>query len=344
MIAKTTRLHTILHYFDCATATREEEALAPQPKRQRLLPSDEASGSSDLDDDDDDLALSNEDVWATVYAYCAVGQSRVKADAHPDYDADLHGAPVYVGQTTQTLGERDKQHLTYSSTPFDRAYIDRAQYVLVVLDQRVFPRAEQDREFADATLRPAAEWMDFVEKKFIAQFDTYKSGLNSTAGGQGRGWLVTMREGKAKASNKRFTRVYMPAFRTFHKENGHLNVPRSHAVLGSLMSSIRSGNTAVPPQYEDELRELGFFWCTTNMARHITRMLGRPVASLETDAEAAQAVAQAAAEHARLLELRKRVKGKPALQRAGLLKLPFGTEALGDGVDRFVKDAAQVEK
>ena len=55
--------------------------------------------------------------------------------------------------------------------------------------------------------------MDVKEQAFIARFDTYRNAWNSTAGGQGRGWLVIMREARAKATLKRFETVYMLAFR-----------------------------------------------------------------------------------------------------------------------------------
>ena len=66
-----------------------------------------------------------------------------------------------------------------------------------------------------------------------------------------------MREGMAKARYNRYTRTYLPAFRTFHKEEGHVNVPRSHPVLGQLVNCIRTGNTTVLPHYEDELVAMG---------------------------------------------------------------------------------------
>jgi hypothetical protein len=142
----------------------------------------------------------------------------------------------------------------------------------------------------------------------------------------------------------RWSDEYMPALRMYQKVKGNLIVPHSFPKLGSLVTSIRSGNTSVPPQHEAELSEMVFFWCTNNLARHVTRMLGRPVALLETDAKAAQAVAQAAAEHARLLEMWKCLHGRAALERAGLFKVPFGTQSLGNCVERFAKDAAQAEK
>lgn len=82
---------------------------------------------------------------------------------------------------------------------------------------------------------------------------------------------------------------------------------------------------------------MGFFWCTSNLARHVTRMLKRAVASLD-DAETRRAVDAAAMEHARLLARRQDIKGKEALMNAGLFNVPFGTRPLGDGTARFVAD------
>ena len=130
----------------------------------------------------------------------------------------------------------------------------------------------------------------------------------------------------------------MPAFRTFYKEKGHPNVPRWHPVLGMLLHNVRNGNTTIPPQFKDELRQIGLFWCTQNLARHVTRMLGRSVTSLEDDPDAARAVADAARVHATLLGKRAVLKGRKALKDTGLFNPPFGTRSLGDGVERFLAD------
>ena len=99
--------------------------------------------------------------------------------------------------------------------------------------------------------------MDHWERKFISEFDTFNNGLNSTKGGQGRGWMVAMREGIAKKAYMRFLNVYMPAFRDYYQAKGHLNVPKSHLTIGPLMINIRSGNTQIPPQFEEELHTMG---------------------------------------------------------------------------------------
>ena len=151
---------------------------------------DIAHATSLSDEDDQEDVLPNVDVHAIVYAYCERKGAVPSSDEYPYYDPSRHGRPVYVGQTMQTLAERDAQHIRCKDTPFDRQYGDRSQYVLVRLDERTFPRAASDNDFLEHTLRPAAEWMDVRETRRIKEFDTYHQGLNSTKGGQGRGWLV----------------------------------------------------------------------------------------------------------------------------------------------------------
>ena len=209
-------------------------------------------------EEEEDEVLQNSEVHAIVYAYCVPrGESSRSEKAPPYYDPDLHDTPVYVGQTIQDILVRDKQHRGGNTTPFDRQYTDRAQYTLVVLDSRTFAPAATPCAFRDDTLRPAAEWMDVKEQAFIARFDTYRNGWNSTAGGQGRGWLVIVREAIAKATLKRFETVYMPAFRDHYKEFKHVNAKRDHPVIGKLLNSVRTGNTAIPAKCEDELLQMG---------------------------------------------------------------------------------------
>ena len=415
--------------------------------------------------------LPNVEVNAIVYAYCQNVQGCARTDHVPLYDSSIHGKPVYVGQTIQDINARDKQHVYCAKTPFDQHFTNRTQYTLVVLCRRTFAPATTPSAFRDDTLRPAAEWMDFKEAHFISHFDTYHNGWNSTQGGQGRAWLVAMREAKAKVMAKRFQIEYMPAFRDFHEKHGHINVPNSHHVLGRLVSrirygdtpipprfedelmgmcldlrnqhivdrdlrweseympafreyrkkhpdinvprshvlgmlvkSVRTGNTTIPPRFEDELvdmgldkrnrmivtrdlqwdndympelrafykehghpnapqtrllhnirsgcstippqhedefKEWGFFWCTLNLARHVSRMLGRTVVSLEDDAAAKDAVAKAAAHHATLRALRSSLT-KEARKIAGLTKVPLGKKNIGDGIARFYTDVERM--
>lgn len=201
--------------------------------------------------------LPNMEVNAVVYAYCKNAQGCARTDDVPLYDSSIHGAPIYVGQTINDITERDKQHRSNTKSPFDKHYTNRTQYTLVILCRRTFAPATSPSAFRDYTLRPAAEWMDFKETHFISRFDTYHNGWNSTQGGQGRAWLVAMREARAKASAKRFEIEYMPMFRSFFEKHGHINVPKSYPVIGQLVGNLRSGNTAIPPQYADELFDMG---------------------------------------------------------------------------------------
>ena len=135
----------------------------------------------------------------------------------------------------------------------------------------------------------------------------------------------------------------MLAFRDFYRDNKHVNVPQSHTVLGRLVSHIRCGDTAIPPHYKDEFKERGFFWCTRNLARHVSRMLGRTVVSLDNDAAAMDAVTKAAAHHATLRALRSTLT-KEERKVSGLSRrIPFGNKTIGDGVARFYADAASME-
>ena len=197
--------------------------------------------------------LPNVEIHAKVYAYCETNPTgRPSAELYPLYDPTVHGRVVYVGQTTQSLQQRDKQHKTDKDTQFDRHY-DGTQCAMVLLKEQRFAAAKRDADFKDQTLHPAGAWMDHWERRYISEFDTYATGLNRTKGGQGRGWLVAMREGKAKASYALFRDVYMPALRTRHEKTGSANAPQSDPVLGHLVSDIRTGHTQIPPQFEEEL-------------------------------------------------------------------------------------------
>ena len=153
---------------------------------------------------------------------------------------------------------------------------------------------------------------------------------------------LDLRNQRIVQRDERFETEYMPAFRDHHKEHGHINAARSHPVLGELVHRIRTGYTAIPSQHEDEFKEWGFFWCTQNLARNVSRMLGRTVVSLDNDAEAMDAVTKAAARHATLRTLRSTLT-KEGRKVSGLTRIPFGNTTIGDGVARFYADAASME-
>jgi hypothetical protein len=51
---------------------------------------------------------------------------------------------------------------------------------------------------------------------------------------------------------KKWNETYMPAFEEFYEEHKHVNVPRKHLVLGTLVHRLRTGHTNVP---NDELHQ-----------------------------------------------------------------------------------------
>ena len=220
-------------------------------------PTGTEDATTDSDEDANAPPLANVVIDAKIYAYCQVATAIVGADAYPQYDPAVHGKPVYVGQTTRELHERDTEHLKMSYTVFDRQYATRSQYTLVLLTARRFAAAEKDEDFKDDTLHPAGAWMDYWEAKYISAFDTFVNGFNRTRGGQGAGWLVAMREAMARAAYERFRDTYMPAFRDYYEDEGHVNAPFTHLILGKLLNNIRTGHTQVPPQFEEELRSMG---------------------------------------------------------------------------------------
>ena len=68
-------------------------------------------------EEEDDEVLQNSEVHAIVYAYCVPrGDTSRSEKAPPYYDPDLHGTPVYVGQTmygcvrSQEGEEEDDDH------------------------------------------------------------------------------------------------------------------------------------------------------------------------------------------------------------------------------------------
>ena len=142
--------------------------------------------------------------------------------------------------------------------------------------------------------------------------------------------------------DSRWQEEYMPAFWKYYKLNGHVNAPQTHPILGKLLRRIRTG-TPVPPQFEEELRSMHLFWCASNLARHVTRVLKRAVVSLN-DAETRRVVDEAAMEHSRLLTRRQGIKDKEALSNAGLLKVAFGLKPLGDGTARFAADLERLKQ
>jgi len=175
---------------------------------------------------------------------------------------DAENVVVYVGQTVQRLKARDNQHFSSTQGEFDRAYTDRSMYTMQLICKQTF-------ETEDARAR----WLDKFEIHLIEYHDTYLNGLNSTRGGQ-HGATVATLVATRRRMRIEFRDRYMPAFRAFFAHHGHLLVRRGVyadaavwwdaalmplAALGTLVSDIRTGNTAVPDECRDELfDELGF--------------------------------------------------------------------------------------
>ena len=132
------------------------------------------------------------------------------------------------------------------------------------------------------------------------------------------------------------------AFRLFYKDEKHANASRSHQILGMLVHHIRQDHTHVPPHFVNELRTMKFFWNPNNLAMHVAMILGRTPGSLEVDAEAKGVVEEAVQIHAQLCALRKSIKGRDALSKAGLYHLPFGTKPIG--VARFAADLQKLNE
>lgn len=61
---------------------------------------------------------------------------------------------------------------------------------------------------------------------------------------------------REQAISARWGTSYMPAFRAFHFEHGHLAVPSSHPVLGRLVCALRTSGHLVPSAHTDELLAL----------------------------------------------------------------------------------------
>jgi hypothetical protein len=109
-----------------------------------------------VEDEEEEDILPNVEVNAVVYAYCQNVSGCSRTDTVPLYDPAIHGAPVYVGQTIQDIVTRDMKHIFCTSSPFDKHYMDRTQYTLVILCRRTFAPATTPSAFLDDTLRPAA--------------------------------------------------------------------------------------------------------------------------------------------------------------------------------------------
>ena len=195
------------------------------------------------------------------------------------YRCAATGAAIYVGQTMQALGRRDAQHLSNTrGAPgsFDNIYTDPNMFTIEVLDHATFEADVGSRDEYRAFLRGGSEWADARETHFIDEHGTYDPrgpGLNRTRGGQGDA-LRALLEARHLQSCERWANVYAPAFERWMLDKGTdslLHVAQCDVVqspasadgtlpLGQLVSSIRSGNAAVPDAWRAWLDARGFAW------------------------------------------------------------------------------------
>ena len=94
---------------------------------------------------------------------------------------------------------------------------------------------------------------------------------------------------------------YRPAFEAHLAEHGTLrHIPKTHPTLGSLVGSIRTGDTSVPTEHMEWLRENGLRWSTRNVAAHVAGYLDMARTDLPADAVLNEAVLHCLREAARL--------------------------------------------
>jgi len=168
----------------------------------------------------------------------------------------FNGKVIYVGQTIDIV-QRMKQHKSLKRTKFDKFYNkERAKdMVCEIIEERTFS-GENGETFKDA-----AAWMNEREIHYIAEHDTYNdtSKFNFTTGGQPVNKLVALMEYNYKTRIIKFKDVYMPAFKSWYKENGHPIIPYRHPVLGVLLDNIRHNEQQVPARYKKWFETRGFF-------------------------------------------------------------------------------------
>uniref|UniRef100_A0A7S4HDL7 Uncharacterized protein n=1 Tax=Prymnesium polylepis TaxID=72548 RepID=A0A7S4HDL7_9EUKA len=130
----------------------------------------------------------------------------------------------------------------------------------------------------------------------------------------------------------------MPAFRELYEDAGSANAPQTHPVLRHLVCHNRSGRSRIPPQFREEVRGMRFFYSTTNLAAHVSRVLDLPCEeSVAADPRAMEVAEEVATYHADLLRIRAGLNRKKRAE-AGLVRVPFGTTPLVSGSDRFTAD------
>ncbi len=204
------------------------------------------------------LTMQLKDELASIYAYCLpTDEICTNNTDFALYDPSIHGTVIYIGQTIRSIKERDREHISKCSTPFDKSYKTHGQYELVVLKQKQFRTHNSN---ADTYINSVSEWLDYNEKYYIEKFDTYKNGMNSTRGGQGKSWLLIQKESIAKQTFIRFKDVYMPMFEECYAKYGNINIKHrstEYKKIGPLISSIRRDATTIPLEFKDKLKNMG---------------------------------------------------------------------------------------
>jgi hypothetical protein len=183
------------------------------------------------------------------------------------YGYAKQGTIVYVGQTRNSLVNRDNAHRNYNITKFDTDYGQhRNEYgpPFVIEESKRSETVSNDLMHA-TVLDSWQTWMNDREIWWIATHQTYSSptGLNFTRGGQ-MGCDVAFFQAQLKRSEDKWTTVYMPLFRTIElgMTRNLWQTPADHVEsgvkLGHILNNVRTGHTLLPPKYVAEMAELGF--------------------------------------------------------------------------------------
>jgi hypothetical protein len=179
------------------------------------------------------------------------------------YGYEREGKMVYVGQTRVPLQVRDKQHRVGKETEFDRDYGNHLDLygppIVLALMIRTH-HFSNDMERATA-MNKWQIWTDKEEIYYIMLHGTFLSseGYNMTKGGQGGGRNVAFFQSQLKKSERKWTKTYMPMFRSIDegKRKCLWRIPKSHKG-GGLINSVRTGLRSIPYKYVLEMQTLGF--------------------------------------------------------------------------------------
>ncbi len=369
----------------------------------------------DMEQEKKDIVLRNKDEKCTIYAYCRTNSKTPKdwnKKEIPYYDPAIHEKPEYVGLTIREVLRRDGEHLRENTTKFDKKYTNRDTFQLVLLETKTFPKAVNDKDYKKETLEPAAKWMDEREVHYINLYDTYANGngYNCTKGGQ-NGCTNAFREARARQSYINFRDTYMPRCQECYEKRGTINISRRDTEfpdVARLITNMRSGNTEIPYEFKDKLRELGFddrnqndvksnedwetiympaietysgkyghinifqkskefpktgalfhnirrgqntvpnqfkqklidydfIYDNKNLYNHIKFVIGRTPGRPERDIDVRNALFRVSTYH-NSMRVKKVGKSRQELVELGIFKLPFGSQPLGNGIDRFLND------